>query len=84
VVRIANSDLTPLTYSGYNLLNLTIVNLLTLKINTIINWEYTGFFTKEFKGIFFYCPGPSVVLGGEKNNKNKLLEIIYKNKKLGL
>jgi aminoglycoside phosphotransferase len=61
-----------------------IVDPSTLKINAIIDWEYAGFFTSEFEGMFFHRPGPSVALEGEENDENKLLKIMHENEESGL
>lgn len=51
----------------------------TLKINAIIDWEYSGFFPKEFEGHFFRRPGASVALKGEENDEECLLNLLRAN-----
>lgn len=56
-----------------------IVDPETLKINAIIDWEYAGFYPKEFEGMFFKRPGPSVALKGEVDDENTLLGVPTEN-----
>jgi aminoglycoside phosphotransferase len=56
-----------------------IVDPETLKINAIIDWEYAGYFPREFEGMFFRRPGPSVALGEEANDENLLLDLMKHN-----
>ena len=58
--------------SQYNVL----VDEETLKITAIIDWEYAGFYPKEFEGAFYKRPGPSVALKGEEDDVPKLLSIV--------
>lgn len=48
----------------------------TLKITGIIDWEYAGFYPKEFEGAFYKRPGPFVALKGEEDDVPKLLSIV--------
>ncbi|KAM4056075.1 phosphotransferase enzyme family protein [Hirsutella rhossiliensis] len=56
-----------------------IVDPATLKVKAILDWEYAGFFPKEFEGMFFRRPGPSAALEGEVNDERELLEVMYEN-----
>jgi aminoglycoside phosphotransferase len=56
-----------------------IVDPETLKINAIIDWEYAGYFPREFEGMFFRRPGPSVALGEETNDERSLLDLMRQN-----
>lgn len=60
--------------STYNV----IVDLETLKVKAIIDWEYAGFFPEEFEGKVFRRPGPSVALEGE-NEVEHLMDIMCQN-----
>jgi Ser/Thr protein kinase RdoA (MazF antagonist) len=51
----------------------------TLKINAILDWEYAGFFPREFEGMYFRRPGPSVALGDEAHDEDQLLDIMKAN-----
>jgi len=51
-----------------------IVDEETLKINAIIDWEYAGFFPTEFDSPFYLRKGPSVAIGDEVDDTDKLLE----------
>ncbi|KAI0045348.1 kinase-like protein [Auriscalpium vulgare] len=48
----------------------------TLKITAIIDWEYAGFYPKEFEAAFWKRPGPGVALEGEENDEERLLAIL--------
>ena len=48
----------------------------TLKITAILDWEYAGFYPKEFEGPYYLRPGPSVALEGEEDDVAKLLEVL--------
>lgn len=50
----------------------------TLRITGIVDWEYSGFYPKEFEGKFYKRPGSSTALEGEENDVSKLLEILEK------
>ena len=54
-----------------------IVDPESLRVKAIIDWEYAGFFPKEFESMFFYRPGPSVALEGEADDTKTLLDIMY-------
>lgn len=56
-----------------------IVDPATLKVKAVLDWEYAGFFPKEFEGMFFCRPGPSVALKGEIKDEKQLLELVYEN-----
>jgi aminoglycoside phosphotransferase len=56
-----------------------IVDPVTLKVKAIIDWEYAGFYPKEFEGMFFRRPGPSVALQGEIDDEDRLLNVILEN-----
>ena len=53
-----------------------IVDPVTLKVNAIIDWEYSGFYPEQFEGKFFMRIGPSVALDGEVNDEARLLDIM--------
>lgn len=57
-----------------------IVDPKTLKINAIIDWEYSGFFPPEFEAPFYRWIGASVALKGESNDEQALMEILEKEK----
>jgi len=48
----------------------------TLKITGIIDWEYSGFYPKEFEGKFYKRPGASAALEGEEDDVPQLLEVL--------
>lgn len=48
----------------------------TLKITAIIDWEHAGFFPEFFEFPFFERPGPSVALGDEEDDTQKLVDFI--------
>jgi aminoglycoside phosphotransferase len=58
--------------STYNV----IVDPVTLKVNAIIDWEYSGFYPEQFESKFFMRVGPSVALDGEVNDEEQLLDIM--------
>ena len=55
-----------------------IVDPESLQINAIIDWEYSGFYPEYFEGRFYSRPGPSVALGDEKDDSEKLLSFLLK------
>ncbi len=57
-----------------------IVDRDTLEVKAIIDWEYAGFYPKEFEMEFFKRSetGPSVALEGEKDDVEILLDIMSK------
>lgn len=61
--------------SAYNV----IVDEKTLKVKAILDWEYAGFFPREFEAMFFRRLGPSVALDGEENDEQRLLDIMRDN-----
>ncbi len=56
-----------------------IVDPETLKVKAIIDWEYAGFYPKEFEGLYFYRPGPSSALDGEVDDVQTLLDVLREN-----
>ncbi|KAK3689212.1 kinase-like domain-containing protein [Podospora appendiculata] len=60
--------------------NNVIVDPDSLKIKAIIDWEYSGFFPREFESNFYTRPGPSVALPGEVDDVDMLMGIIEKEK----
>ena len=48
----------------------------TLMVTAIIDWEYAGFYPKEFEGAFYKRPGPSVALDGEEDDVPYLLGVL--------
>ena len=58
-----------------------IVDKATLQVKTVIDWEYAGFYPREFEGMYFRRPGPSVALEGEVNDEDHLLSILFKNER---
>lgn len=56
-----------------------IVDPVTFKVNAIIDWEYAGYYPQEFEGMFFRRPGPSVAIGEEVDDEDKLLDMMHKN-----
>ncbi len=57
-----------------------IVDPKSLKINAIIDWEYSGFFPKQFDFPFFERLGPSVAMDGEKDDSDELLALLMSQK----
>lgn len=53
-----------------------IVDLQTLKINAIIDWECAGFFLAYFEAPFYKRIGPSVALEGEHYDVPKLFRFL--------
>lgn len=53
----------------------------TLKIVSIENWEYSGFYPREFEGNFYERVGPSNATEGEKDDVPLLLKEIEKLRK---
>ena len=53
-----------------------IVDPKSLKINAIIDWEYSGFFPKQFEFPFFERLGPSVAMDGEEDDSKELLALL--------
>lgn len=62
-------------FSAHNV----IVDPVSLKVKAVIDWEYAGFYPREFESEFFRRPGPSVALDGERNDVEELLEIMHQN-----
>jgi tRNA A-37 threonylcarbamoyl transferase component Bud32 len=48
----------------------------TLKISAILDWEYAGFYPKEFEGAFYQRRGPAGAMRGEVNDVSSLLSIL--------
>ncbi|KAI0056442.1 kinase-like protein [Artomyces pyxidatus] len=48
----------------------------TLKITAIIDWEYAGFYPREFEAAFFKRRGPSAALKGEEDDVPRLLTLL--------
>lgn len=57
-----------------------IVDPKSLRINAIIDWEYSGFFPKQFEFPFFERPGPSEAMDGEKDDSEELLALLMSQK----
>ena len=57
-----------------------IVDPKSLKINAIIDWEYSGFFPKQFEFPFFERLGPSVAMGGEEDDSEEFLALLMSQK----
>jgi aminoglycoside phosphotransferase (APT) family kinase protein len=53
-----------------------IVDEETLKINGIIDWEYAGFYPKEFEGAYYERRGPAGAMEGEIDDVSSLLSIL--------
>ncbi len=53
-----------------------IVDLDTLKINAIIDWEYAGFFPARFEYRFYRRLGPSAAIDGEADDSLDLLNFL--------
>lgn len=53
-----------------------IVDLGTLEIKAIIDWEYAGFYPPEFEFPFYQRLGPSVALDGEVDDFDLLTRMI--------
>jgi aminoglycoside phosphotransferase len=53
-----------------------IVDPESLQIKAIIDWEYSGFYPEYFEGHFYTRPGPSVALGDENDDSEKLLSFL--------
>lgn len=53
-----------------------IVDPKSLRINAIIDWEYAGFFPKQFEFPFFERLGPSVAMDEEKDDSEELLALL--------
>ncbi|KAG6041480.1 hypothetical protein E4U41_004057 [Claviceps citrina] len=56
-----------------------IVDPETLKIKAIIDWEYAGFYPREFEGMYFRRPGPSAAIGDEHDDAADLVNIMCEN-----
>ena len=56
-----------------------IVDPTTLKINAIVDWEYAGFYPREFEGLFYKRIGPSVALEGEEDDEARLYGVMCDN-----
>ncbi|KAK4033040.1 kinase-like domain-containing protein [Parachaetomium inaequale] len=54
-----------------------IVNPETLKIAAIVDWEYAGFYPEYFEFAFYRRKGPSVALGEEEDDTDKLLDFLH-------
>jgi len=61
-----------LTYRKPNV----IVDSESLQIKAVLGWEYSGFYPEYFEGHFYTRPGPSVALGDEKDDSEKLLSFL--------
>jgi hypothetical protein len=48
----------------------------TLQITAILDWEYAGFYPKEFEGAFYKRPGASAALDGEEDDVPYLLGVL--------
>ncbi|KAI0057085.1 kinase-like protein [Artomyces pyxidatus] len=48
----------------------------TLEVTGIIDWEYAGFYPREFEGMFYKRPGPSAAMEGEEDDVPQLLRIV--------
>ncbi|UKZ62309.1 uncharacterized protein TrAtP1_003560 [Trichoderma atroviride] len=57
-------------------MNNVIVDLGTLKIKAIVDWEYAGFYPPEFEFPFYQRPGSSVALDGEVDDFDLLTRMI--------
>ncbi|TFK45088.1 kinase-like domain-containing protein [Crucibulum laeve] len=55
-----------------------IVDEETLKVNAILDWEYAGFYPREFDSPFYYRPGPSAAIEDEKDDVPELLKVLDK------
>jgi aminoglycoside phosphotransferase len=55
-----------------------IVDESTLKISAILDWEYAGFYPKEFEGAFYKRSGPSAAIGDEEDDVPSLLSVLDK------
>ena len=53
-----------------------IVDLASLKIMAIIDWEYAGFFPEYFEAPFYRRLGPSVAMDGEHGDVPRLLRFL--------
>ncbi|KAB8339130.1 hypothetical protein FH972_022066 [Carpinus fangiana] len=53
-----------------------IVDPESLEIAAIVDWEFAGFFPEYFEFPFFERPGPSVALGDEVDDTQKLVDFI--------
>ncbi|KAL2132420.1 hypothetical protein VTI74DRAFT_3818 [Chaetomium olivicolor] len=53
-----------------------IVNPETLKIAAIVDWEYAGFYPEYFEFPFYKRNGPSVALGEEEDDTERLLRFL--------
>jgi hypothetical protein len=53
-----------------------IVNPDTLKIAAIVDWEYAGFYPEYFEFPFYRRKGPSVALGEEEDDTQRLLDFL--------
>ena len=56
--------------------NNIIVDPETLKINAIIDWEYSGFYPEIFESRFYKRFGPSVAINGEIDDASELLAFL--------
>ena len=53
-----------------------IVDPQTLSITAIVDWEYAGFYPAFFERRYFERVGPSVAIGGEEDDSERLLEFL--------
>ncbi|KAI0310999.1 kinase-like domain-containing protein, partial [Amylostereum chailletii] len=53
-----------------------LVDEATLKVTAILDWEYAGFYPKEFEGLFYKRRGPSGAIGDEVSDVPMLLEML--------
>lgn len=53
-----------------------IVDVQTMKIKAIIDWEYAGFYPERFEGHFFERAGPSVARGSELDDTQDLVQFL--------
>ena len=60
-----------------------VVDVETLKIKAILDWEYAGFYPAYFEREFFTRLGPSVAIAGEVDDSAQLLEFLQTNTETG-
>lgn len=48
----------------------------SLKVRAIIDWEYAGYWPKEFEGRFYKRSGPSIALENEEDDAKRLLRFL--------
>ncbi|KAL8702001.1 MAG: hypothetical protein Q9201_004623 [Fulgogasparrea decipioides] len=56
-----------------------IVDLETLRVNAILDWEYAGFYPASFERRFFERLGPSIALPGEQDDSDVIVDFFVKN-----